>query len=232
MYNEEIRRSPKDEDELWIILRQQFDFVREVLWETPLETREDSLNDRYQGVGGLESSRAPMVAIRFRGTSADYDNREYFLNVGRKLLPYVDWAIDTKQFTPEFVQKWGMIMFCHGYIASYFFDDSDDLLHVRAGKKGGQKRSKQAQRKWLARLMVPMIDDGKKRAAAQEDAAAHVKGIVDRGLFPVDFGRDWFASMLSGNELKSTYDDKHFSIKEMRELLDEPGDDIPPTDIP
>ena len=56
--------------------------------------------------------------------------------MGRDLLPYIHQSLDEKKLTPEFVQQWGKIMFCHGYIASYVFDDTDDLLPERNRRWG------------------------------------------------------------------------------------------------
>ena len=86
--------------------------------------------------------------------------------------------------TPEFVQQWGKLMFCHGFIASYVLDDSDPLVLKRAGHKTGKKRSKDAQRKWLAHILLPLMEAGMTRDQAEEWAAAAVTQILAEQAFP------------------------------------------------
>ena len=104
-----------------------------------------------------------MGVIRYRDTGEQLDQRDHFLAMGRDLLPYIHQLLDEKKLTPEFVQQWGKIMFCHGYIASYVFDDTDGLALKRAGVKTGKLRSKDTQRKWLAHILLRLIDGGKTR---------------------------------------------------------------------
>ncbi len=42
------------------------------------------------------------------------------------------------------------------------------------------------------------------------------------------FTRDWFEPIITHGDLAATYDAKHFAVKAMRKLLEEPTDDIPP----
>ena len=156
MYNDEVTRAPKDEDELWELLREQFEFVRDVLQNLPAETREEAL----ENAADTKRSRTNLTVVRYRGTSEELDNRDYYLEMGRTLLPYIKGAIKRRKLTPRFVQQWGKVMFCHGYVASYVLDDSDDLAHARAGFKTGKLRSKASQRKWIAHLMISLVDSG------------------------------------------------------------------------
>lgn len=229
MYNDDVTRLPRNLDEFWGDLREQFEFVRRVLYELEVETREEALDNSFHHVSDRGAvHRDGMIAIRYRSIGADLDQLDHFLAMGRDLLPYIDQAIDERQFTPEFVQQWGKIMFCHGYVAGFVFDDSDDLAHHRAGHKTGQIRSKDAQRKWIAHIMLPLMDGGMRRAQAEEAVLARVADALEHPELRGQFPESWFKSIVTRGGLAATYDDKHFSRKLMRELVRESTDNIPP----
>ena len=221
MYNDDVLRIPRNEGDLWVLLREQFEHARMILWDAPVETRQEALDNTYRG----KAKGGPMKAIRYRETSKEYDNREHFLAIGVGLLPYIDQAIDERQLTPEFIQQWGKFMFCHGYLASYYFEDSDDLGHARAGRV----RTRDAHRKWVAKFVVALVDGQRlSRRQAQERVEGHLQEVLSSGAFPDGFGRDWFRKLGGETGLPSTYAEKHFSLKEMRKLAMEPDDGIPP----
>lgn len=229
MYSDETTRIPADEDDLWTILREQFELARMAALDSEIESEDEALglidNEETRQKQQLKGLSA---LVPYRGTSFEVDNRDHFLEMGCALLPYVEKALKARNLTPEFFQQWSKLMFCHGFIASYLLDDSDPLVHKRAGHKTGKLRSKNAQRKWIAHIMIPLIDGGMKREPAEEIVVAHVKAALRDeelcGGFPVE----WFMSIVSRGELVTTYDFKHFAIKAMRKLLGESIDDIPP----
>lgn len=229
MYSDKTTRIPADEDDLWTILREQFELARMALLDSAVESEDEALglidNEETRQKQRLKGLSA---VVPYRGTSYEMDNRDHFLEMGCALLPYVEKALKTRKLTPEFVQQWSKLMFCHGFIASYLLDDSDPLVNKRAGHKTGKLRSKDAQRKWIAHIMVPLIENGMKREQAEHMVVKHVEAALQleelRGGFPVE----WFMPIVSRGELVATYDFKHFSIKAMRKLMELPTDDIPP----
>ena len=228
MYNEDVTRIPKTSDELWEVLWEQFEYVVHVLYDLPVETEEQALahvgNPRE-----TSSERGAMAMIRFRGTRADFDQRQYYLEMGRELLPYIHQAIDERKLTRRFVQQWGKIMFCHGYIASFVFDDVDEFAHRRGALKGAQIRSKYTQRKWLSHLFVGLIDrERTTRKDATARIEAYVKDLIAKGRYPEGFAAVWFKPIITKGGLAATYDEKHLALKKMRKLILEPTDDIPP----
>jgi hypothetical protein len=87
----------------------------------------------------------------------DIDSRDYFLELGRRFLPEVERQIKARKLTPKFAKGWGVVMMCHGFISAHILDDSDGLDRVRAGQSGNRN----AQRKYVAHLMIREIDRGK-----------------------------------------------------------------------
>lgn len=228
MYDDEILRVPADEDDFWRIVREQYDYAAMVLRESAVEDEDEALglvND--EEAAQKKELRGTSAVIPFRGTSYDLDNRDHFLQMGEELLPWIEGAIAARNLTPEFVQQWGKLMFCHGFIASYALDDSDPMAHKRAGHTTGQKRSKNAQRKWLAHILVALIDKGWTRQRAEGFAVACIEDYISDETLRGGFSVDWFASMITRGELAATYDHKHFAVKAMRVLLEAPTDDIP-----
>jgi hypothetical protein len=90
-------------------------------------------------------------------TNAD-DSRDYFLELGQRILPEVKQQIEARTLTTKFAKDWGMVMMCHGFISAHILDDSDGLSHQRAGQKSEKIRSKDTQKRWVARQIV--CDDG------------------------------------------------------------------------
>ena len=119
-------------------------------------------------------------------------------------------------------------MFCHGYIASFVLDDTDDLVQKRGSIKTGKLRSKDAQRKWIAHIMVPLIDSGMKSNLAEAEVVRCVEAALKNEGLRGGFPEDWFRPIVTYGYLAATYDTKHFAMKAMRKLMGEPTDDIPP----
>src|SRR5215207_5288017 len=154
MYDDQFTQTPRDEDHFWEMTRDNFEVIKQVLLEPIFETEEEAISGEHRRNAAGNISRIPMELIRYRNISPEYDNREYFYSLGRDLIPTVEEHIEWRQLTPAFAQDWGVIMFCHGYVAAHFFDDSDDLSKRRGGKAAAKETSKDAQRVWIARLLL------------------------------------------------------------------------------
>lgn len=225
MYNDDAIRIPANENELWDVLWEQFEFVRHVLWDLEVETREEALDNDYHIREDGSVSRAGMAVIRYRDTGDQLDQRDHYLAMGRDLLPYIHQSLDERKLTPEFVQQWGKIMFCHGYIASYVFDDTDDLSNVRkglGGRKDGQKR-------WVAHILRTLLQHGHSDEDARAIAGRYIQRLVDKKAYPRGFEEKWFRNMAdSEGALASTYDAQHMYPKRIADLIDGGQDGIPP----
>lgn len=114
---------------------------------SPVESKEEALANIHHLEFVEKTYRSGMEVIRYRDTGNELAQRDHFLAMGRELLPYIHQTLDERKLTPEFVQQWGKVMFCHGYVASYVFDDTDDLTNQRKGRGGGRK---DGQKRWIA----------------------------------------------------------------------------------
>jgi hypothetical protein len=139
-----------------------------------------------------------LSIIRYRAVHEEVDNREYFLELGRRILPDVERQIKARKLTPKFAKDWGVIMMCHGFIASHILDDSDGLFHARAGSLSAQTRYREPQKKWVACQILGLMNGPRRLTRKQADAwlAEEVARLIDKGEFPIGFGRDWFETSL------------------------------------
>jgi hypothetical protein len=213
MYDDEYTQIPRDAEHMWELARNNLELAKQVLLHPHFETEDEALTGihRLRPDGSL--AKVPMEVIRYRNISPGYDNREHFYEMGRALIPVVERHIELRALTPAFVQDWGKLMFCHGYIAAHFFDDSDDLSSRRGANKAARKKSKDKQRVWVARLLQRELKSGTKRKEAERRVAAYIKSVERRGGYPPDFPVSWFAEILQSNgDLKRTYGASQMSM--------------------
>ncbi len=225
---DDLARDPKSEEEFWTIIEDTFDQVKGALSDYLVETRDEALAGTLRIRHKGDSFRSsPGDIIRDRGVDSAYDSRDYFLDLGRRLLPGVERQIEARRLTPKFAKDWGVIMMCHGFIASHILDDSDGLSHVRAGSIF----NRDAQRKWIAHQLLGRIDSGCTRQQAESHVEKQIGAIIEGEKFPDGFDKRWFESMLKDGALVQTYNQKHLPIWRLRELAAQPADDIPPIDF-
>jgi hypothetical protein len=100
MFYDEIGRIPKDEKELWEILREQFWIVREVLRELPIQEKEHLIRPQE-----LKMPEAGAAYVSYRGDK-ETDARDDVLERGSQLLACIHQAMDEKKISPKFIQQW------------------------------------------------------------------------------------------------------------------------------
>ena len=229
MYDEFSIAFPKDEDHLWEMIEFNFEHARHVLEDYPVETYEEAIRGTFRALAGGKFSLSPFRVLAYRDQGEDgYDQRDYCIELGRSTLPVVAEMIKACKLTPEFFQSWGILQFCHGYLASHLFATKEDLASKRAGIKTGNQRSKYQQRKWIARIMLPLVERGATRDQAEEVVVQRVRSAIENEQLRGGFSVEWFTCILTHGELAATYDFKHFLRKEMQQLVEESSDDIPP----
>jgi hypothetical protein len=148
-FHDHLARDPHSEEEFWTIIEETFAEVTSVLTDYPVETEEEAL------AGTLRGDKFRDIAlsiIRYRGVDETIDSRDYFLELGRRILPDVKRQIKARKLTPKFAKDWGLVMMCHGFIASHILDDSDGFSHNRAGLLSAARR---ASRRRLVRWPRP-----------------------------------------------------------------------------
>lgn len=212
MYNDDLLRTPTDEKELWEILSEHFKYIEHVLYDHPVETEDDALKltyrDKKRRGGGLR-------VIRYRGVSEELDSRDHYLRLGQELCPLVAQLLDERRLTPEFVQVWGQVMFCAGWIASHLFDDTDSLAQARGGR-GGRKDK---QRIWVSRTILEFLGKGQKRIEAEKSTVERIKHILQTKAFPPGLDEKFFKSIIAGDRLRESYTSKRLSKVDMKKII-------------
>jgi len=202
MYNDDVLREPESEDHFWEMVEANFEFARHVLEDYPLETREDAIY-------GVDENGNPrlgaMEVIAYRNTSEAYDQRQYCYELGHAVLPIVRRMIDARELSPAFMHEWGKLQFCHGYLASLVFDDSDGMAQNRGAAKRAAEMSVDDKRAWVARILAREIAAGKMRPIAEQAVECLAKQFRDAGGYGSDYPPEWFAGLLKDGALKWTY---------------------------
>ena len=137
-FSDDLARDPKSEEEFWAIIEETFVQVEGALTDYPAETREEALAGTLRDGNFKDAS---LSFIRYRGVREDLDSRDYFLELGRRVLPEVERQIKARKLTPKFAKDWGVVMMCHGFISAHILDDSDGLDRVRAGLVLGNRET-------------------------------------------------------------------------------------------
>lgn len=227
-FYDDLARDPKSEKEFWTIIEETFVQVEGALTAYPAETREEALAGTLRGGTFKDAS---ISFIRYRGVRDDLDSRDYFLELGRRFLPEVEDQIEARKLTPKFAKDWGVVMMCHGFISAHILDDSDGLFHARAGRLSAEARSNDPRKKWVARQILGFMKPGRRRLTRkQADArlAEEITQLIKKGEFPTGFEGPWFKSIMDGGALRYAYSQKRLTMAQLRELANQPSDDMPP----
>ena len=223
-FYDDLARDPKSEKEFWAIIEETFVQVKGALTDYPVETREEALTARCAAANSRTHHFPSFAIVESRRPRQP----RLFPRTGPAGPTGVEQQIKARKLTPKFAKDWGVVMMCHGFISAHILDDSDGLDRVRSGQSGNRN----AQRKYVAHLMIREIDRGQKRADAEVAVAEKIKAVLRSPSFPSGFSEAWFSSMITRGGLASTYDQKHLSVRRMRQLVQQNLDDIPPIDFP
>jgi hypothetical protein len=102
-FHDHLARDPKSEEEFWAIIEETFAEVKSVLTDYEVETREGALEGTLRGRNFRNTA---VLFIRYRGVDPDYDSRDYFLELGRRVLHEVGPQINARKLTPKFAKDW------------------------------------------------------------------------------------------------------------------------------
>lgn len=223
MYDDEATASPLNIDHFWEMVEMNLEYARHVLEDYPLQTKEEA----------LEMGPPPaFLVLGYRGTSVEMDQRGHFYHMGRALLPRVARLIEKRALTLEFVQQWGKLMFCHGMLANYIFEDSDPLHARRGASNSARSRNADLQRLWLAKVFSLPKFIAMRRAMSDfeiEQLLASMRGDL---RISSRYPTGWFDNFLTkSGTLRSTYQAKNFSSKKIAELASGEHPDLPPPPI-
>jgi len=226
LYDDEVTAVPRNEDHFWAMAEDNYEHARHILNDYVPMSRDDAL------AGG---KRAPMIAINYRNISQEYDQRDYFLRLGRATLPIVRELLDKREVSVRFVQEWGKLMFCHGLIAGYVFDDSDDLAPARASAGSARKKREATNRarRWLARVhTLPQFS----ALARKEADFAIAEAFASLAASAEGDDKKWFGQFLQDADgqlpqLRRKFSQQGLGQDLLIQLALQNGDDLPPLPV-
>lgn len=220
MYNEDATALPRDDDHFWEMVEDNFEFARHVLEDYPLETRQEA----------LEHGRKPAFhVLAYRGTSEEMDQRDYYYEMGNSLLSDVRTLIERRELSLEFVQQWGKLMFCHGMLATYVFDDADPLAAARGAHESAKARSPEKHRRWLAHVFGMKRFAVRGRSKVDHEVGVFLHQLRNDPRQAHQYPEGWFDRILTrSGELRPTYQSKNFKLKDMPALRGQDASDLPP----
>ncbi len=213
------------EKKLWEEIEYELEGVSYLLTTVPVETREEGLKgtlrkSRGKDVGGMEF-------IRRRNATRSFDQLDYYLDLGRALLPRAWELFETRQLTLEFVRIWTDLQACHGFLIAHYMDNSDDLTSQRGG--ANVPKELELHRKWLCQYLAPRMRAGMTKIAAMDEAVDEIRARI-KSKPEGKFDTNWYRRLLSpkNNALTSTLGHKRLSNDKIFKLAAEPANDIPP----
>ena len=227
---------PPTEAEEWAQLIDTFNDLRDLVETHRLETLDDALTGESTWFDpSVGVPVRPWLLIPYRKTYADSDRRQSFVqdhfDHARSLIPQLENMFEQRQATVEFLATWGAFCASATVVQTVHFSEDDDLFGERGSKIGSKIADKTPQRIWVAHLLLRQLSGNRTRKQAEHDVASAIQNLLDRGVFPTGFGRDWFQRILgTGRQLGSSFS-KNLSRKTLMSLSTRPAD-IPPTDIP
>ena len=173
------------DEEAWQEMYDRFTELKWVVSNTRLEAFEEARDRTYpewfdEGIG-LKVRAWNLIPYR-RGV--DPDLLELAVEAAKTVIPQLEESFERRELTAEFARLWGGFCQTAGLVNFVFGLEVDDLGPVRAGKAGGDARSVNPQRKWVAHCIERLLSKGLKRNEAERELASYIKQMVQRNDFP------------------------------------------------
>lgn len=213
------------EEKFWEEIEFELEGVNRLLTLVHVETLEEGVEGTFRKAKGKDIGG--MEVIRRRNITHSFDQLDYYIELGRTLLPYAWDLFHARQLTFEFVRIWTDLQACHGFLIAHYMDNSDDLTSQRGGAKVPKEIA--LQKKWLCHYLAPRIRAGMTKVDAMDEAVEEIRARI-KSKPEGKFDAGWYRRLLSeaNNSLTSTLGDKKLFNDEIFALAAEPADDIPP----
>lgn len=221
MYNEDWTKPPSDEAEMWATFADVIDAIAYDLSLT-VETAEDALTDELHVQEDGSVNRNTLSVVRYRGISEENDQREHFLGMAKDLLRLVRADIQRRSLSPQFVQRWGQLLFCHGFAVAFIMDDGDHVAAERARFNGARtvQLDAAATNAALAQLVVWFMDNRQQpRKVAETSASRTVQAFLQAKAGQLsDEDRKWFEGMVRKGGITGLAQQKRSTEAELRKM--------------
>jgi hypothetical protein len=168
--------------------------------------------------------------VRFASQRHIDDVVEY-LCAAREAIPDLDAMFSAKVPSVAFLVTWGVFQLAYGHVMGSCFRSGDafDAFRMSIRASARNQAATELKRKFVAVLLKQKLDDGGTGKTIYDDVAVQLNNYIAAGNFNPDFDEKWFRSLLDPalKKLRTTYNDRHLSKKEIEALAALPQQDIP-----
>ena len=221
---------PLTGDALFACLKDAFEDDAAFIHSIRLEQFEEALTrsepKEFDPEIGMEFKHSGLVP--YRRTNDNEELRDQF-ECAREVIPELAQMFAAQKLTPEFFRLWGVFRYACGFLYACYFSRGDDLGPMRSGIRGAAAKSREPQRRWVSRLLMIPLQQGRDHQRAERDVAKGINNFITVGIYPKGFEPGWFQCILGADkQLRSTYSRSHLKREEVEALAAKPGDDLPP----
>lgn len=226
----------------WDQIEEIYCMVRAELMSFYVESKDEAMAEANRPHKDINCFRhLDWSLVPFRKTN-DEGMLEYYLDEGRKAADGVGKLIEQRQMTGQLLFHWGKMTACHGFVLSAALANGTDLGHERAGAAAARATNRDAQRRWFAQQYFRAELEGLSRPQRTDRIAALVNWILENDPPECrEWETSWFEKLVNVEDdaasnphygqLYGAFSDKKLSQKDMKALLKEPADDLPPIDL-
>lgn len=214
-------------DDFWESIRQGFECMRTDFETLTLENEPEARKRKFASTYDDHTLRPDTIGvIRYR-RSDDLANLALYFDVGSQLCEELEEQIARRDTSSEFILKWGILCFCHGFVCNSAFATGSETGNKYAGHRSALKVEKRDKKKWVAALLKPLLGSGIHRATAEVKVAKLVRDLkANPGN---NYKVEWLTDLLSSDgQLKMTYRARDLPEEAFDELLSDESLAIPP----
>ncbi|MGQ4274937.1 hypothetical protein [Terrihabitans sp. B22-R8] len=243
--------------EVWAELEGRFSELQELVIGVRLETEQAARGERLRkGTPARKAewrSQAPVAydrqvdmevrawnLIPYVGAINQVDIQARIDHAAR-LVPSLKQRFAARQLTPEFMNEWGAFCTSAGAVQLVYLSETE-VSAARKGKAGGDAVSTAGQRRWFAHYFLQVYEGRGKRDRAELALERLINAIVDGEIaVPSRWDVEWFERFLDLRDNKASnsryghlaeaYRGDQLSVAEMKRLILQPPDEIPPLDL-
>jgi hypothetical protein len=217
---------PKNRDDLWAELEEQFSSFEEAYRFLRIQTEEHARHrDNASFMGEDEIGLLGSFDIKFRKT--DYQpNIKFFYDLFFDSFPRLQKRYKKKLLTPAFISLWWRVSMAYGYLMNSAFALGGDFYQAHAGREKERKDRK----RWVSLIVTKAMREGIPRIKSQELIFTAIMDLIQRGEFCAPYNKDWYVSLINEDLgcLKATYTKPKLRRKDMNELINDDKIAIPP----
>ncbi len=207
------------DEEWWSLAQAEFASMAEDVRHVSIQTLDQAVKGEWfdDGKDYDVATGGVKLGVPYR-KHLDAEFTQGMLDETAELIGSLERLFASGRLTPQFVSGWARFNYTYGYITSLTMNFGDEAKGERNRRKGTDNSKREDARRWIARLITPLLDEGVSRKVAEVHVARAVQAFIAAGVFPDGFNDTWFKRLLRPNGyLVTTVEQKYFSNRRLRE---------------